>query len=154
MIFKLTRVWLPERTPLLAPLLPLPALLPPSPIVGGWRERGGREGERSCRTRRKTILKPEYLYIQNVIEWDRNVTQRMHAYQRGLIKVIAQIFQIHNWKSVCLCVCVCVCVHACVRACVRVCVCVCMHECVCVCVTTCIECYIPLMLMHFDNTWQ
>ena len=65
---------------------PLPgAVTHPSPSVGGdGRGRvgmGGGKGGRSCRTRRRTILKPQYLYVHNVIEWYRNVIQRMHAYQ-------------------------------------------------------------------------
>ena len=43
--------------------------------AGDW-ERGGR----SCKTRGKTIMKPQYSYVQDVIEWYRNVIQRMHAY--------------------------------------------------------------------------
>ena len=38
-------------------------------------------GRRSCRTRRRTVLKPQYFYMHNIIEWYRNVIQRMHAYQ-------------------------------------------------------------------------
>ena len=38
-------------------------------------------GRRSCRTRRRTVLKPQYFYMHNIFEWYRNVIQRMHAYQ-------------------------------------------------------------------------
>ena len=42
----------------------------------------GSGGGRSCRARRRTVLKPEYLYMQNVIKWYRKAIQCMHAYRR------------------------------------------------------------------------
>ena len=44
----------------------------------GYWKLGGRG---SWKTRRRTVLKPEYLYMQNVIKWYRNAIQCMHAYQ-------------------------------------------------------------------------
>ena len=44
----------------------------------GYWKLGGRG---SWKTRRRTVLKPEYLYMQNVIKWYRNAIQCMHACQ-------------------------------------------------------------------------